>query len=170
MSKNLLLLFSFVLLFNFLPLPVATIVRAERIAPVVENDRAVNFSLTDMDGHTVRLSDYKGRVVLLYFMASWCRECPAIIPDLKNIHARYSARGLVLLNVDVQESRKKAMTFSNKFSLPYPTLLDEDGQVSRSFGIFGIPVKILIDREGKIICWNCRSLERLLEEQFKSKL
>jgi peroxiredoxin len=167
MNKKLPLLLSLISLFSVVLLSAPTMAQTERIAAVTENDRAVNFTLQDLDGRSVKLSRYKGRVVLLYFMASWCPECPANIPDLKTIHARYGAKGLVLMNVDVQETRKKALAFSNKFSLPYPTLLDEDGQVSRSFGVFGVPVKVLIDRKGKIICWNCRSLEKKLEEQFR---
>jgi peroxiredoxin len=92
-----------------------------------------------------------------------------MIPQLKEIHSLYSAKGLVLLNIDVRESEKKASAFSSKYNLPYPTLLDEEGKVSQDYGIFGVPVKVLINREGRIICWNCRSLDRLLEEQFNMK-
>lgn len=169
MKTSLRWILSFIVACSLIFLFVPKHVQGERIATVAEDDRASDFSLKDLNGHHVKLSDYKGRVVLLYFMATWCRECPTMIPQLKKIHSLYSAKGLVLLNIDVRESEKKALAFSSKYNLPYPTLLDEDGKVSQGYGIFGVPVKVLINREGRIICWNCRSLDKLLEGQFNMK-
>ncbi len=57
--------------------------------------------------------------------------------------------------------------YSQKHSLPYPTLLDQEGTISKSYGVLGVPVKVVIDRDGRIICWNCRSLDNLLENNLK---
>ena len=169
MKTSLRWILSFVVACSLIFFFVPKNVQGERIAKVAEDDRASDFSLKDLDGHHVKLSDYKGRVILLYFMATWCRECPTMIPRLKEIHSLYSAKGLVLLNIDIRETEKKALAFSSKYNLPYPTLVDEDGKVSQGYGIFGVPVKVLINREGRIICWNCRSLDKLLEGQFNMK-
>ncbi|MGA3209425.1 MAG: TlpA disulfide reductase family protein [Syntrophales bacterium] len=134
-----------------------------------QDDSALDFTLRDLDGRNVRLSDYKGKTIVLYFMATWCRECRGTIPQLKEIYSLYSAKGLVLLVINVMESKEKAAAFSRKYSLPFPTLLDEDGKVYRSYGIVGVPVEALIDRNGRIICWNCDSLNNLLAEQFEMK-
>ncbi len=131
-----------------------------------DENLAADFVLKDLDGRDVRLSDYRGKTVLLYFMATWCPECREAIPRLKEIYALYKEKGLVVLSVDVLESKKKAEAFSKKYALPYPTLLDEDGRISRLYGVVGVPVKALIDRQGRIICWNCRSFEALLAKQF----
>jgi peroxiredoxin len=128
---------------------------------------AADFSLKDLNGKEMKLSDYKGRVILLYFMATWCPECLTSIPGLKKIYNRYHEKGLVMININIQETQEKMAAYARKHSLPYPTLLDRDGIVSKGYGIIGVPVKILLDRDGRIICWNCRSLDRLLEEQLE---
>ncbi len=134
-----------------------------------DDNRAADFTLKDLQGRDVRLSDYKGRTILLCFMATWCRDCRAAMPHLKELHSLYSAKGLIILNINVSEPREKAEAFAKKYALPYPTLLDVDGQVAKMYGVFGVPVEALINDEGRIICWNCRFLDKLLEKQFEMK-
>jgi peroxiredoxin len=170
MKKSLRWLFSFVLVCNIIIFfLIANVANGEEIAKTGDDDRALDFTLKDLDGRNVRLSDYKGKTILLYFMATWCPECRTTIPHLKEIYSLYDAKGLVLLNINVMESREKASAFSKKYSLPFPTLLDGDGKVYQSYGVVGVPLKALIDRNGRIICWNCRSLDKLLENQFEVK-
>ena len=128
---------------------------------------AADFTLKDLNGKDVKLSDYKGRPIFLIFMTTWCRDCFASIPSLKAIYNRYHEKGLVMLSIDIQETHAKVAAYSKKHSLPYPVLLDPEGSLSRKYGVGGVPVKALIDRSGRIICWNCRSLEELLEKQFE---
>jgi peroxiredoxin len=152
---------SFILICSILTFfPVQNVVHGQ-------DDRASDFTLKDLDGRSVRLSDYKGRTIVLYFMATWCPECRGAIPQLKEIYSSYNARGLVLLAINVMESKDKVAAFSRKYNLPYPVLLDEDGKVYRSYGVGGVPVKALVDRNGRIICWNCRSFDDLLAKQFE---
>ncbi|HYA15319.1 MAG TPA: TlpA disulfide reductase family protein [Syntrophales bacterium] len=168
MKKSLRWLFSFILIFNIITLFfIPNFLYGEEVAKTRDNDRASDFILKDLEGRNVRLSDYKGRMILLYFMATWCPECRSTIPHLKEIYSLYNAKGLVLLNINVMESREKALAFSKKYSLPFPTLLDGDGKVYQSYGVVGVPVKALIDRNGRIICWNCRTLDKMLEKQFE---
>lgn len=134
-----------------------------------QDDRAPDFTLKDLDGRNVRLSDYKGKTIVLYFMATWCPECRSTIPQLKEIYSSYNEKGLVLLSIDVMESKEKVAAFSRNHNIPYSTLLDEDGTVYRSYGVGGVPLKALIDRSGRIICWNCRSFDDLLAKQFEIK-
>lgn len=129
---------------------------------------AADFVLKDLNGKDVRLSDYKGRPIFLIFMTTWCRDCFASIPTLKAIYNRYHEKGLVMLSIDIQESHAKVAAYAKKHSLPYPMLLDPEGTLSRKYGVGGVPVKALIDRTGRIICWNCRSLEEQIEKQFES--
>jgi peroxiredoxin len=134
-----------------------------------KNDRAPAFVLKDLAGHDVRLDDYKGKPVLLYFMASWCPQCRGMIPRLKEIDSLYSPKGLVILNISVMESREKMLAYSKRHNLPYKSILDTDGKIAQSYGVFGLPVMALLDREGRIICWNCRTYEKLLEKQLEPK-
>lgn len=141
----------------------------EPAAPVKGSDQAAAFVLNDLDGRTVRLSDYRGKPVLLYFMASWCPQCRDMIPRLKKIHSLYSSRGLVFLQISVMESKEKMAAYAKRHDLPYRTLLDSEGKVAQAYGVFGLPVLALVDGEGRIICWNCRSLDNLLEKQAELK-
>jgi peroxiredoxin len=170
MKTSLLWLRSFILVCSvviFFSVPY--IAQEQGSARANQDDRASDFTLKDLDGRNVNLSDYKGKTIVLYFMATWCPECRGAIPQLKEIHSLYNTKGLVFLMIDVMESKEKATAFSRKYSLPFPTLLDEEGKVYRSYGVGGVPVKALIDRDGRIICWNCRSFENLLAKQFDVK-
>ena len=168
MKKSLRWLFGFILVCNIIIFfCILNGAQGEEIAKTQDNDRAADFTLKDLDGRNVRLSDYKGQTILLYFMTTWCPECRTTMPKLKEIYSLYNAKGLVLLNINVMESREKASAFSKKYSLPFPTLLDGEGKVYKSYSVVGVPLTALIDRNGRIICWNCRSLDKLLEKQFE---
>lgn len=152
----------------FLCFSLQNIAQAEQNIQPKKTERASDFTLKDLDGRIVKLSDFNGRTVVLYFMCTWCTDCRAAIRGLKDIYTRYTAKGLVLLSINVMESRGKMTAYAKKYDLPYPILLDENGNVSRTYGVVGVPVKALIDRDGWIICWNCRSFDSLLEKQFES--
>jgi peroxiredoxin len=170
MKTSLRWLSSFILVCSIITFfPIQNIILGQGGANANQDDRASDFTLKDLDGRNVRLSDYKGKTIVLYFMATWCPECRSTIPQLKEIYSLYSAKGLVLLVINVMESKEKAAAFSRKYSLPFPTLLDEDGKVYRSYGVGGVPVKALIDRNSRIICWNCDSFDNLLAKQFEMK-
>jgi len=155
------LVFSVVIFFS-----VPYIAQEQGSARANQDDRALDFALKDLDGRNVNLSDYKGKTIVLYFMATWCPECRGAIPQLKEIYSLYNTKGLVFLMIDVMESKEKVAAFSRKYNIPYPILLDDEGKVYRSYGVGGVPVKALIDRDGRIICWNCRSFDNLLAKQF----
>ncbi len=125
---------------------------------------APDFAIKNLQGQDIRLSQYRGRVVLLLFTTTWCGYCRAETPYLKDLHTRYGPQGLVILNVDIQESRDKVAAFARRNDLPYETLLDSEGDVMQQYGVRGVPFKVLIDRAGQIVCWNCRSLDALLEQ------
>ena len=143
--------------------------RGEQNPGVVESDQASNFTMEDLNGNNVRMSDYKGRTVLFLFMTTWIHDCWKVIPHMKEIYSLYNSKGLVLFNVDIMESKKKAERFAKEHSVPYPTLLDKDGEVSRVWGVMSVPLVVLINSEGRIICWNCSSLDKILENQFGMK-
>ncbi|MEN6622419.1 MAG: TlpA disulfide reductase family protein [Smithella sp.] len=130
---------------------------------------ASDFTLKDFNGKNYRLRNYKGKVILLNFMTTWCPECKSTIPYLKSIHTKFNQAGLIVLNISVMQNEEKVAAFSKKYSLPYPTLLDRDGKIAKDYGVVGVPVKVLIDRESRIICWNCPTLDKIIENQFAGK-
>lgn len=153
------------ILFSFASTSLAQKISSERF-PITDVACAADFTLKDLTGREFKLRNYKGQTIFLIFMTTWCRECFFSIPDLKAIYTRYHERGLVMMSINVQETHEKVAAYSKKHNLPYPILLDSDGSVSKRYGVMGVPVKLLIDRDGQIICWNCRSLGNMLEKQF----
>jgi len=129
--------------------------------------KAISYKfLKDIDDNKIRLSEYKGKVILLDFPPTWCPYCRRIRPFLEKIHDRYKKKDFVLLSIYIQESKKKVKSYTEKYKIPYKVLLDEDGSVAESYGIVGVPTLILVNKEGKIVCKQCRSADIMLEEMF----
>ncbi|MBU2026867.1 MAG: TlpA family protein disulfide reductase [Proteobacteria bacterium] len=133
-------------------------------------EKAPDFVMKDLSDRKFRLSDYRGKQpVLLIFSATWCSFCIEEIPHFKSLHATYAKQGLEIVNIDIQESREKVSRFAAKYKLPYRTLLDEEGTVSGVYNIPGVPTMILVDKNGMIICRQCRTVDTLLESMLKKK-
>jgi peroxiredoxin len=131
-------------------------------------EKAPDFVLRDLKDQKFKLSDHRGkRPVLIIFSTTWCTFCKSEIPHFKSIHATYAKRGLEVVNIDIQESKKKVSGFTAEHQLPYRVLLDEDGTVSGVYDIQGVPSMILIDNNGMIACRQCRNVETLLETMLK---
>ena len=135
----------------------------------VREEKAPDFVLKDLHGRKFRLSENIGKPVLLIFGATWCPYCRDEIPRLKDIYANYGKRGLVILNINIQESKEKVSRFAESYKLPYRVLLDEKADVAESYGVQGVPTMVLIDKKGMILCRQCRSVEPLIEKMLKNK-
>jgi len=129
---------------------------------------APDFNLKDLAGKTHSLSDYNGKTVLLNFTTTWCPYCIKDIPNLKKIYNGYQDKGFELIAVYIQESDKKVASFVKKHDLPYRVLLDTKGTAAQLYGVRGVPTKVLIDKNGKILCRACRTLKVMLEKELGS--
>ena len=131
-------------------------------------EKAPDFVLTDLKGQKFRLSDHRGKQpVLIIFSATWCTFCKAEIPHFKSLHATYAKQGLEIVNIDIQESKEKVARFASQNQLPYRVLLDEDGSVSGVYEIRGVPTMVLVDKNGMIVCRQCRTVESVLASMMK---
>ena len=101
-------------------------------------------------GGTGSLADYRGKVVVLNFWASWCGPCKVESPLLQRWHERLSKRGGLVLGVDVQDISEDARAFVDEYHLTYPMLRDGPGDLRDDFGIIGLPESFVIDRGGRI--------------------
>jgi peroxiredoxin len=118
-----------------------------RIEPRVE---APAFTLTQLDGGPVSLADYRGRVVIMEFWATWCGPCRFSLPSLEVIYKRFKDRGVAVLLLNQDEPPDKVRAWANnKFTAPI--LLDEGTAVASRYGVRGIPRLFIIDQEGKIV-------------------
>ncbi|WOX09450.1 TlpA disulfide reductase family protein [Streptomyces sp. N50] len=110
---------------------------------------------TSLDGDPIRLSDYRGKVVLINAWASWCPPCRAEAPQLKLIQETWGDRGLSVLGLDNDNSRAAGLAFQKSFDLAYPSLHDPSGKQALRLprGLVNtqsMPYTIVIDREGKV--------------------
>ncbi len=107
-----------------------------------------SFTLQDLNGKQVSLSDFKGKVVLLDFWATWCGPCRRAIPHLEALHRKYKDEGLVVIGINHERDHDKVKAFARDH-ISYITLLDANEQFTE-YGIKGIPTLYYIDREGKV--------------------
>ncbi|MBI3549739.1 MAG: TlpA family protein disulfide reductase [Elusimicrobia bacterium] len=121
------------------------------IAPrTAEGLPAPGLVLTDLSGQKAALGDYKGKVVLLDFWATWCDACKEEMPDLKKLYAKLHPQGLEFLAPSMDEDGKKVVVpFVAENSIPWRVLLASEESV-RAWSIYGLPTKFLIDRNGAI--------------------
>ncbi len=121
-----------------------------------EGDCAPDFSLKTLGEKTLSLSDFKGKVVLLNFWASWCEPCAAEFPPLEQLGRALKGTPFVILSVSIDEDGRKAVEpFLKKIlknHLPsFAVLLDTNQKVSKSFGTFQVPETYIIDPSGRIV-------------------
>ena len=111
---------------------------------------APDFTLQDLDGNNVTLSELKGNVILLDFWATWCGPCVVAMPHIDKLHQDYKDRGVKVYAVNQREAREKIEPFLKSKQLSLPVLLDSNGDVGKAYGVRGIPTTVLIDKEGVI--------------------
>jgi cytochrome c biogenesis protein CcmG/thiol:disulfide interchange protein DsbE len=96
------------------------------------------------------LADYRGKVVVLNFWASWCDPCKSESPLLERWQRRIAPQGATVLGIDEQDVESDAMRFVNRYGLSYPSLRDGPGARQKEFGVTGVPETLVIDRRGRV--------------------
>lgn len=114
---------------------------------------APDFSLKDLDGHELKLSDLKGKIVLLNFWATWCPPCRGEVPSLVSLNKQMSGKeSFKMVTVSIDEGGKQAIEeFFKATGVALPVLLDTDRKVSTLYGTTGVPETFVIDRKGVIV-------------------
>jgi cytochrome c biogenesis protein CcmG/thiol:disulfide interchange protein DsbE len=132
---------------------VALSVREQRSEVKAESKRnvAADFSLKDIDGKTVKLSDYRGKVVLLDFWATWCGPCKIEIPWFIDMQRRLKDRGFAVIGVSMDEEGWEVVKpFLAQMNVNYRVVIGSDSVAQSYGGIEALPTTFLIDREGRI--------------------
>jgi peroxiredoxin len=111
---------------------------------------AYNFSLKALNGKIIRLSDYKGKVVILDFWATWCPPCRVEIPSFVKLYNKYHKQGLVIIGAAVDD-RARVEQFVEDYGVTYPVVIADQASIDGFGGIRGLPTTFVIDKNGNII-------------------
>lgn len=125
----------------------ARMVQAEGAADLA-GAPAPDFVLKTLSGANLRLSEYRGEIVMLSFWASWCGDCRAQLRGLADVHDRYRTAGVELLTVSLDGKRSQAEDTAAALDVQSPVLLDSDGAVGALYAVESMPTLVLIDRDG----------------------
>ncbi|WP_035294679.1 TlpA disulfide reductase family protein [Clostridium sp. KNHs214] len=128
--------------------------------------KSTDFTLKDIEGKTVKLSDFKGKKVFLNFWATWCGPCKSEIPDMIKLQKEIKDSNIVILAVNIGESKSKVADFVNKNNINFTVLLDEKQEVASKYSVSGIPTTYLIDENGKLIKWTTGAMEIYMMKDF----
>lgn len=136
---------------------VVTILAASAYAAVfkpstqnVISSQATNFELAKVGGGQASLADFKGKVVLVNFWASWCGTCRDEMPDIIETYHKYRDRGFEVIGVNYGESTDPAAHFITTFGMDFTNLMDPDKAVAKLYRVSATPTSFLIDRHGTI--------------------
>lgn len=115
------------------------------------NEPAPDFTLKDLSGKAVKLSDFRGHPVLVDFWATWCVPCRDSIPAYDRIYAERRASGFTVVGIDEDDAKTGVAEFAKKNSIAYPLLRDPDRAAFDAFRVRGLPTAVLIDADGKVV-------------------
>ncbi|MCS6773846.1 MAG: redoxin domain-containing protein [Thermoflexales bacterium] len=119
-------------------------------APIPAANVAPDFTLPDLDGRPVSLSQFRGKVVALNFWASWCPSCRAEARDFGEFARLYRDRGVVVVGVNLREGVEGVRAFAQANGMDYPLLLDAEGSVGALYEVVGIPTTLFLDAAGEV--------------------
>ena len=109
-----------------------------------------DFSLSDLNGETVRLSDFQGQVVLINAWATWCPPCVAEMPDLQAYYQAHQDQNFVILGINAGDTFRTAFEFVSQKEITFPILLDPDVNLLTNLGIHSFPTSILVGADGVV--------------------
>ena len=112
--------------------------------------QAEDFRLTDLEGKSQSLSQYRGKIVLVNFWATWCKPCTTEMPAMQTAYDKLRDKGFVVLAVNELEDDAKVREHIKQYGHTFPVLMDRDNKVANQFGVFGLPVSVFIDQAGRV--------------------
>lgn len=133
---------------------------------------APQFTLTNLNGQKVSLSDYSGKVILLDFWATWCPPCKESIPHLETLYRRYKDKGFVVIGISFDEDIETVKRFKDKYNMTYPILMGEEW-IKNDYGITGVPEMFMLGRDSILkshrLGFN-ESLAALMDQEIRGLL
>lgn len=130
-------------------LPAELVPAGAKVSPA-EGKLAPDFLLETLDGGELRLSDLRGKGVVVNFWATWCPPCRKEIPQLVAAYERFRDQGLEIVAVNLQESDSIVRRYAEDFGMEFPIVIDRDGRVADKYRLIGLPTTYFIDRQGVV--------------------
>lgn len=128
-----------------------TVLAASQLAATdLSGKEAPDFALKSSSGENLRLSEYRGEVVMINFWATWCGPCRQEMPLLDELYSRYERVGFVLLGVNIDDEPRRAMQMVDELGVEFPVVFDPTKAVSELYDVSAMPVTVLVDREGQV--------------------
>ncbi|MDH5179790.1 MAG: TlpA family protein disulfide reductase [Gammaproteobacteria bacterium] len=112
--------------------------------------KAPDFTLKSNSGKNLKLSEFRGQVVMINFWASWCAPCRQEMPHLENLYNKYHKLGFTILGVNVEENSDKAKSLLKDIKVSFPVLFDTGNSVSKKYNVSAMPSTVLVDRNGNM--------------------
>ena len=135
--------------------------------PLEVGDRPYAFTLSNLEGEPVSLSDHLGRPIILNFWATWCGPCRIEMPELQAAYEANRDEGLVILALDRDESAQAVAGFFDELNLTFTPLLDDGGEVARRYGLgSNLPSSVFISPEGRITAIHRGLMDQNLIEAY----
>jgi peroxiredoxin len=129
----------------------AALICSAAVAVDAEPDgKAPDFVLKSTDGPNLRLSEYRGQVVMLTFWASWCGACRTQLQSFEELHESYANVGFEVLAVSLDSKMSQAREAAESLNLAFPILYDAGGEVGELYEVDDLPLVVLIDRDGRV--------------------
>ena len=116
---------------------------------ITAGEIAPDFTGTTLDGETLRLSNFRGKIVLLNDFASWCGPCIAETPHLVDLY-NADAGNLMIIGLNIEETESDVAAYQDEFNVPYPLVMNQDGALTEIYRPIGLPTSWFIDHEGVI--------------------
>ena len=136
-----------------------------------EHPFAPDFSLPDMTGQQLKLSDYRGKVVLLDFWATWCEPCREEVPHFVELQSKLGDRGLQIIGVSMDDGPEPVRDFYRQFKINYPVVMGNAKIGELYGGVLGLPIAFVMGRDGRIYSKHIGATEiSLLERAIEARL
>lgn len=129
--------------------------------------RPPDFSLPGLHGETIKLSDYRGQVVLVNFWATWCPPCRVEMPEFESVYQDYRDQNFEIIGIDQGEPLDLVRSYLEENPYSWVFALDESGEASTKYGVYGLPQSFLLDEEGRVAyIWHGLVTRDSLERQL----
>ncbi|HEY2986335.1 MAG TPA: TlpA disulfide reductase family protein [Candidatus Binatia bacterium] len=146
------------------------------LEPMKDSSPTPDFSLPDPAGKKVSLKNFRGKLVLLNFWATWCVPCREEMPAMERLYQQFRSKGFTIVAVDVKDDPKQALPFLKELKITYPVMLDTDGEVGLLYGAWGLPATYLIGPKGEGLArlwgpaaWDGAGAKQLIQDLLDGK-